>query len=141
MFMMHILSDNIIINDRFPSALSNKNNIIETIIGRIKDNSDSAKIDFEELFLIIDEALTNAMEHGNHWDPHKHVDVKITKTNEYISVSIEDEGTGFNIDRYSEYDAEPNLNPRGRGIQIIKHFCRPNWNNTGNKINFSIDIK
>jgi anti-sigma regulatory factor (Ser/Thr protein kinase) len=141
MFMMHILSDNIIINDQFPSALSNKNNIIETIIGRIKDNSDSAKIDYEELFLIIDEALTNAMEHGNHWDPCKHIDVKITKTNEYISVSIKDEGTGFNINQYSENDAEPNLNPRGRGIQIIKHFCRPKWNNTGNKINFCIDIK
>jgi anti-sigma regulatory factor (Ser/Thr protein kinase) len=139
--MVQILSDNVIINDRFSSALSNKNNIIETIISRIKNNSDVTKIDYEELFLIIDEALTNAMEHGNHWDPSKHVNVKITKTNEFISISIEDEGPGFNINQYSESEAEPNLNPRGRGIQIIKHFCRPNWNLTGNKINFCIDIK
>lgn len=138
---MQTNSDNIIINDRFPSALSKKNNIIKTVITKIRDNAGSIKIDYSELFLIIDEALTNAMEHGNNWDPHKHVDIKITKTKDYLSISIEDEGTGFNINQFSQNDAEPNLDPRGRGIQIIKHFCRPRWNNTGNKINFCIDIK
>jgi serine/threonine-protein kinase RsbW len=133
--------DNIIINDSFPSELSTKNDIIETIVNKIKNDSDSKKIDYNELFLIIDEALTNAMEHGNHWDPHKHVDVKITKTDDYLSISIEDEGPGFNINKYSKKDSKPNLNPRGRGIQIIKHFCKPKWNNAGNKIDFSINTK
>jgi serine/threonine-protein kinase RsbW len=138
---MKIFSDNIIINDRFPSTINNKNHIIETIINRIKEFTCVTKIDFDELFLVIDEAITNAMEHGNHWDPDKLVDVKITSTGEYVSITIEDEGTGFNIDKYTVADSSPNLNPRGRGIQIIRHFCRPNWNNTGNQINFCIDLK
>jgi anti-sigma regulatory factor (Ser/Thr protein kinase) len=138
---MQIHGDKVIISDSFPTTLSNKNYIIETIINSIKNNTRTPKIDFEELYLIIDEAITNAMEHGNHWNPCKNVDVNISKTDDYLSISIEDEGTGFNINQYTEKNTEPNLNPRGRGIKIIKHFCKPNWNNTGNKINFCINIK
>jgi serine/threonine-protein kinase RsbW len=138
---MQIYGDNLIINDRFPSEIRTKDSIIETIISRIKNDSGSEKIDYDELFLIIDEALTNAMEHGNNWDPQKHVDVKILKTDDYLSISIEDEGQGFNINQYSKKNSEPNLNPRGRGIQIIKHYCKPKWNNAGNKIDFNINIK
>ncbi len=138
---MQIRSDSIIISDRFPSELRIKNSIIETIIKKIKNDSDSRKIDCEELFLIIDEALTNAMEHGNNWDPNKHVDVQITKTNDYFSISIEDEGPGFDINRYTGKNPGLKLNPRGRGIQIIRHFCEPRWNNAGNKIDFRINIE
>ena len=133
-------SRNVIIDDSFPSIPGNQNQIIDIIINRIKEFSVSIMIDYDELYLIIDEALSNAMEHGNHWDPHKLVDVKIIQTNDYISITIEDEGSGFNIREYSETEV-PNLACRGRGIQIIKHFCKPLWNDHGNMINFCIDIK
>jgi anti-sigma regulatory factor (Ser/Thr protein kinase) len=141
MFMMEMNSEKVIVDDKFPSFIGNKNRIIDSIINRIKTQPVAVKIDYDELFLIIDEALTNAMEHGNHWDPRKNVLVRIIKNKEYISITIEDEGDGFDIDRYYTCDMMRSLNPRGRGIHIIKHFCKPNWNDQGNQINFCIDIK
>ena len=138
--MMEIKSENVIINEKFPSSPINKNTIINLIINKIKQNSIPKKIDYNELFLIIDEALTNAMEHGNHWDPLKHVNVMITHKNDYLIITIEDEGSGFDTENYNKTDTK-NLNLRGRGIQIIKHFCNPVWNSTGNQINFNIDIE
>ncbi len=138
---METNSKNVIIDEKFPSFISDKNNIINIIIDRIKKHPATSKIDCNELFLIIDEALTNAMEHGNQWDPGKHVYIRIIRRKKYISISIEDEGKGFDINRHYAFDNTHSLNPRGRGIHIIKHFCKPNWNDTGNQINFSIDIK
>jgi serine/threonine-protein kinase RsbW len=141
MYMMEINGEKVIIDDKFPSFIDNKNNIIDIIINRIKTHISANKIDYEELFLIIDEALTNAMEHGNQWDPGKHVYIKITREKEYLSITIEDEGPGFDIEQYYTCKLLRSMDPRGRGIHIIKHFCNPNWNDMGNKINFCIDIK
>ncbi len=133
-------SNNIIINDRFTSNQINKNTIINLIIDKIKQHSIPKKIDYSEIFLIIDEALTNAMEHGNKWDPGKLVNIKVTHKNDYLMISIEDEGTGFDTKQYQQTGAN-NLNLRGRGIRIIKHFCKPVWNSRGNQINFNIEVE
>ena len=138
--MINNKSDNIIINDKFPSSPINKHTIITLIIDKIKQNTTLKKIDYSELFLIIDEAITNAMEHGNNWDPLKHVQVTITHDTKCIKITIEDEGTGFDTNNYSKAGAD-NQSSRGRGIQIIKHFCEPEWNAAGNQINFRIDVQ
>lgn len=137
---MEIKSNNIIINDRFPSTGFNKNTIINLIINKIKQHSIPKKIDYSEIYLVIDEALTNAMEHGNNWDPGKLVNIRVTHKNDSLMISIEDEGTGFDTEHY-QHSGKNNLNLRGRGIRIIKHFCNPKWNSRGNRINFKIEVE
>ncbi|MBN2041719.1 MAG: ATP-binding protein [Spirochaetes bacterium] len=138
--MMEVKKGRIIVNEKFPSSPLNKYSIINDIIKKIKECSIPKTIDYDEVYLIIDEALTNAMEHGNHWDPLKKVKILVTHNDDYLLITIEDEGRGFNTENY-EHTKGSSLNDRGRGIHIIKHFCKPYWNSAGNQINFSIDIE
>ncbi len=125
-----------IINATYPSIKTNRNKIIDTVLKAITETPISIKIKQNELFLIIDEALTNAMGHGNNWNPEKYVKIKVTPKSKHVSIIIRDEGAGFNTD-FINIKPE-SLNPGGRGIHIIKHFCNPKWNKTGNQINLKI---
>jgi serine/threonine-protein kinase RsbW len=114
----------------FPSSKVKRKKIIDTIINKISGTPISLKIKNHELYLVIDEAVSNAMEHGNRWDTRKNITAKISIDNSNLIVSIEDEGSGFDPD--SIIKKNESTMPGGRGIQIIKHFCNMKWNNKGN---------
>ncbi len=123
-------------NAKFSSERSNRKKIIEAIINNISKDSIALNIKDNELYLIIDEAVTNAMEHGNQWDSKKNLNVIITK-NDSLSITIKDQGAGFDYDLNIKKERKK---PGGRGIQIIKHYCSPEWNEQGNQINLVIPI-
>ncbi len=126
-----------LLDETFSSNRSNRRNIIETIINIILDSSIPLKIKEYELYLIVDEAVTNAMSHGNQWDGSKNLDVKVKK-NDILSITIKDDGPGFD---YENLDIKNRKRPGGRGIRIIKHFCAPEWNKEGNEIKLKIKIQ
>ena len=116
--------------------------IIEEVVGKIHSNDISLGLTKDELYLVIDEALTNAMEHGNLWDPSKQVSVRITLNTNTLDILIRDEGKGFTKDVIAQtLDAVRNLKPRGRGIFIIKQFCSPSWNEKGNQIDLRFTLQ
>jgi anti-sigma regulatory factor (Ser/Thr protein kinase) len=126
----------------YHSKRDDRKNIIDEIIQKISENKLSLLINHDELFLIIDEALTNAMEHGNNWDPEKNVAVNVVKNSKLLHIYIGDDGNGFDINSIlKSRKSIKNLKPRGRGIYIIKQFCKPEWNNTGNRIDLQVEIK
>ena len=130
-----------LLNLAYPTQRGIRNKIIEDIIDRIKNNNVNLGLTRDELYLVIDEAITNAMEHGNNWDSNKKVKVKVNRNERYVEVLIEDEGMGFNSDREGKsISAIKNLKPRGRGIYIIKQFCEPFWNDKGNMIGLRFPI-
>ena len=111
--------------------------IINSIINSITTNKISVALKSNELFLILDEAITNAMEHGNKWNSNKKITVKVLSDNEYLYVDIGDQGNGFNS--FSPEKKEKST-PGGRGIKIIKYFSDPIWNEKGNRITLRISI-
>jgi anti-sigma regulatory factor (Ser/Thr protein kinase) len=130
-----------ILDESFPSIRGIRKKIINTIFEKLNENNIRTKLDDNELYLIIDEALTNAMEHGNRWDPKKSVNVNVTRMRDFINIKVSDEGKGFNhhiTDR--NRGSIKSLKPRGRGILIIKKLCNPQWNTSGNQINLEISI-
>ena len=130
-----------ILNESFPTIRGTRKKIIATIFKKLNENNIRPSLNNSELYLIIDEALTNAMEHGNKWNPQKEVNVAVTRRGEHINIRIRDEGKGFNH-HITEKTRESikNLKPRGRGIFIIQQFCNPRWNRSGNQINLEINI-
>jgi len=81
---------------------------------------------YDSLQLCLQEALTNAIVHGNQLDEKKSVKISYTINHE-LKVTIEDEGTGVlpknqnkNIRTIQNQDL---LNESGRGIMLMKHFC------------------
>jgi serine/threonine-protein kinase RsbW len=75
-----------------------------------------------EIELALREAIANAIVHGNQEDPHKRVYVKCRCTGDgEVSVTVEDEGHGFNHDAVPDPTSPHNrLRTHGRGIYLIR---------------------
>jgi serine/threonine-protein kinase RsbW len=67
------------------------------------------------------EALANAIIHGNHQDPQKHVRVTCRCEPEGVSIDVKDEGQGFDVDKVPDPTAPENIGSiTGRGIYVMK---------------------
>lgn len=73
--------------------------------------------------LAIEEALVNAIKHGNHLDVRKKVVVRYTIEENEVRAEIEDEGRGFNPGDVPDPTNPENLErPSGRGLLLMKHY-------------------
>lgn len=69
------------------------------------------------------ESVTNAVRHGNKLDAKKRVIIRFEVNDESFSVSVEDEGEGFDPGDIPDPLAEENLlRASGRGIFFMKNF-------------------
>ena len=73
--------------------------------------------------IALEEALVNAVKHGNRLDPSKCVRVKYTIAADRFEASIADEGCGFDPACVPDPRAPENLErPCGRGLLLIRKF-------------------
>jgi serine/threonine-protein kinase RsbW len=73
--------------------------------------------------MAVEEALVNAIKHGNQMDPEKSVRVAYTLGTDRFDVRITDEGPGFNPDDVPDPTAPENLErPCGRGLLLIRYY-------------------
>jgi len=69
------------------------------------------------------EALANAIIHGNREDPRKHVHVTCRCEPGEVSITVKDEGQGFEINKVADPTAPENIGlVHGRGIYLMKAF-------------------
>lgn len=77
----------------------------------------------ERLGLAIREATANGVQHGNKEQPEKRVTVSFVLDGEGVTIRIQDEGEGFDLDGLPDPLAPENLfKPRGRGILLMNSF-------------------
>jgi len=73
--------------------------------------------------LALEEALVNAIKHGNQLDPSKRVFVRYEVSADRFEIRIEDEGPGFNPGDVPDPTAPENLERLcGRGLLLIRNF-------------------
>jgi serine/threonine-protein kinase RsbW len=73
--------------------------------------------------LALEEAVANALRHGNHYDPAKRVRVGLRVNACEALAEVEDEGPGFDPDSVLDPTAAENLDkPSGRGLLLMRHF-------------------
>ena len=73
--------------------------------------------------LALEEALVNAIKHGNQMDRSKKVHVSYQVVPERFDVLITDEGPGFDPEDVPDPTAVENLErPCGRGLMLMKHY-------------------
>jgi serine/threonine-protein kinase RsbW len=73
--------------------------------------------------LAVEEALVNAIKHGNQMDPDKQVHVAYRITCDRFDITITDEGPGFNPEDVPDPTEEINIErPCGRGLLLIRGF-------------------
>ena len=76
-----------------------------------------------EVEIALREALANAIIHGNHQNPQKHVHVRFRCKSDEVSIAVKDEGRGFDINTITDPTAPENTGSiHGRGIYLMKVF-------------------
>ncbi|MEI7683931.1 MAG: ATP-binding protein [Planctomycetota bacterium] len=73
--------------------------------------------------LSLEEALVNAVKHGNRLDPLKKVEIEFTVQSDRFEVRITDEGPGYIPENVPDCKADANLTrPGGRGLFLMRHY-------------------
>jgi serine/threonine-protein kinase RsbW len=96
--------------------------VIDSVIAAMDRSGFSGK-DLFGVRLAMEEAIVNAVKHGNRGDKNKHVRVGYQVHQERVLVEIEDQGSGFNPDQVPDPTAPENLEkPSGRGLLLMKTY-------------------
>ncbi|MBS3733951.1 MAG: ATP-binding protein [Phycisphaerae bacterium] len=73
--------------------------------------------------LAVEEALNNAIKHGNAMDPDKRVTICYEVDERCTEVTVIDEGRGFDPKRIPDPTADENIEkPCGRGIMLMRAY-------------------
>lgn len=74
------------------------------------------------ILLVVSEAFTNALVHGNQWDPQKSVEVRLGINNGVLTADILDEGKG-DIERVNDRKPPELLAEGGRGVDLMEAYA------------------
>jgi len=119
---------------------------IGKVSSRVLESLKAYRLDEDRLFdirLCVEEAVRNAVEHGNNLN--KNLPVKVTWwiEDDLLKVEVEDKGAGFDYKRVPDPTINENLTKgSGRGVYIIHHLMdEVVYSNSGNKIMMAKRLK
>ena len=97
--------------------------VVERMIDDVRSKYNVSEDMFGNMLVAVTEAVTNAIYHGNKSDPHKNISVSFAHNHNAITVTIADEGPGFDYYNLPDPTAPENLEKEcGRGIFLMKHL-------------------
>jgi serine/threonine-protein kinase RsbW len=106
----------------FPADLHSARQVADAIVAEVE----AAHYTVDAVFAIklaLEEALTNAIKHGDGNDPGKRVSVRYAVSGAKCVVIICDQGLGFNPDEVPDCTAAERLPlPNGRGIMLMRAY-------------------
>ncbi|MFN5195576.1 MAG: ATP-binding protein [Cyanobacteriota bacterium] len=92
-----------------------------------------------ELQLGLQEALVNAVRHGNGCDPAKCLRIRRIITPRWLIWQVQDEGPGLADDCRGHGLPDVNETPSGRGLFLIHHcFDDVRWSRRGNRLQLAV---
>lgn len=121
-----------------PESITLLENLIEEIADKYQVSDDV----FANMMTCLNEALNNAILHGNKQDPNKKVIVNAEVDGRRITWTVTDEGPGFDYVHLADPTAPENLEAlTGRGVFIIKHLAdQCVFNAAGNEVELLFKI-
>jgi len=124
------LAETVIPND-LRSAKATEEKIVAELARRRYDGDTAFAIK-----LALEEALTNAIKHGNRNDPHKCVVIRYSIGRDRAVIMVRDEGNGFEPDAIPDPTMDDNLErPNGRGLMLIHaYMSKVRYNEAGNEV-------
>ena len=116
-----------------PSRLPEAPPVIEAILEQVRQHQYPEQAVFG-VRLALDEALSNAINHGNGGDPAKQVTVEYSVTDQQLHITICDEGGGFEPEGLPDPTLDENLTrPCGRGVMLMRAYMSDvQFNKAGN---------
>jgi serine/threonine-protein kinase RsbW len=116
--------------------------LLEALIEQISDDYNISDDTFANMMTCLNEALINAIKHGNKMDPFKKVIINADVDAKRVIWTVTDEGKGFDYVHLADPTAPENIeNLTGRGIFIIKHLAdQCIFNTAGNEVELHFKI-
>ncbi|QGJ71199.1 Anti-sigma regulatory factor [Planctomycetales bacterium 10988] len=123
------------IEETFPSRTGAGKDILNSVLEQLKVYG-YADHDISSVHLALEEALVNAIKHGNQHDADKQVHVVVKLSPNLLRIEVEDEGTGFDPEGVPDPTLPENLElPSGRGLMLMRSFMsRIEFNESGNRV-------
>ena len=118
-----------------PNDTAEARDVQERIVGLMEQNAWPMR-DCFGVRLALEEALVNAIKHGNRMAADKKVYIACDLSTDEITVVVEDQGEGFKVEDVPDPTDEDNLDkPGGRGIMLIRSFMNcVSYNDSGNRL-------
>ncbi len=115
---------------------------LETLIEEVADKYQVSEDTFANMMTCLNEAVINAILHGNKLDPDKTVIVNADVEPKRIIWTISDEGPGFDYNDLPDPTAPDRLEElTGRGVFILKHLAdQCIFNSSGNEVELHFKI-
>ena len=115
------------------------------VLKQVVADAESVGYSKENIFAIrlaLDEALANAIRHGNAGDASKSITIEWRIEPKQVHITVEDQGVGFTPDDVPDPTAEENLTrPCGRGVMLMKaYMTEVRFNPTGNRVTLVKDL-
>ena len=109
--------------------------VLEKILGLLKQENISSEI-LHDIKLATEEAIINAMKHGNKFNEALPVVVDFEHSGGKISISVEDKGAGYDYKKVPDPTLDENITRgHGRGVFLIRKIMdEVSLSKTGNRI-------
>lgn len=121
-----------------PSDTEEARKVLDEMLAKLAENGWGEEDTFG-VHLAVEEALMNAIKHGNQLDPSKSVIVEYRLNETDLEIVVEDEGDGFDPDDVPDPTLEENLElPSGRGLMLMRTFMGlVEHNEKGNRVSMA----
>lgn len=120
---------------RIGSHPDNASRVIGSLLEKLQE-LDWVEKDIFSIHMAMEEAIINAIRHGNCCCQEKTVEIEIKIYRDQFFARITDQGTGFDPSAVPDPTLDENLDSTsGRGVKLIQSFMdRAAYNQTGNSV-------
>jgi len=99
-------------------------NIVEKAIDDLKSEFDIQEDSYGNILVAVTEAVNNAIQHGNKFDPSKNVKVTYEVDGDKVVFVVTDQGPGFDYYNLPDPTAPENIvKEAGRGVFLMKELA------------------
>jgi serine/threonine-protein kinase RsbW len=124
---------------RYDRVIASDPSVARQVLDELLAQLESRQWQQREIFavhLAVEEALVNAIQHGNGCDERKYIHVVCLLSSDRIRIEITDEGRGFDPSNLPDPTCDDHLHtPCGRGVMLMRAFMsRVEFNARGNGV-------
>jgi len=118
-----------------PSERGASRHIMEALLDQLASHG-WPQSDVFAIHMAVEEAITNAIVHGNKLDESKTVHVVCRVAAEMVRIEVTDQGPGFDPKTIPDCTLEERLDvPNGRGVMLMRSFMtKLEYNAKGNRV-------